>query len=112
MRRGVQQNLQDDAALGGVVGASSLGGLEALELFECYNDRVALALLDVTMPDMDGQTLARHLRNKSPGLPIVLMTGHAESAVRGEIMDASLVLKPFDLARLTAVVRDRLATRA
>lgn len=88
------------------------GGLEALELFECFNDRVALALLDVTMPDMDGQTLARHLRSKSPGLPIVLMTGHAESAVRGEIMDAPLVLKPFDLARLTAVVRDRLATRA
>jgi signal transduction histidine kinase len=91
---------------------SAHGGLEALELVECYNDRISLALLDVTMPDMDGQTLARHLRSKLPGLPIVLMTGHAESAVRGDDLDVPLVLKPFDLTRLTAVVRDELATRA
>jgi len=88
------------------------GGLEALELFECCNDRVAIALLDVTMPDMDGQTLARHLRSKAPELPIVLMTGHAESAVRGDDLDVPLVLKPFDVARLAEVIRDELATRA
>ena len=92
---------------------------DAVHLVACGEDAVRVApqldpdliLLDVTMPELDGPSLAYHLRNKSPDLPVVLMTGHVESAVRSDDLDVPVVTKPFDFARLTAVVRDELATR-
>ncbi len=83
-------------------------GTDSLKLAEQYSDRLDLAILDVTMPGMDGPTLAQHLRSKVPGLPIVMMTGHAESAVRAIDGDSQLLLKPFDLQALRNTINARL----
>lgn len=83
-------------------------GTDALELAEENSDRIALAVLDVTMPGMDGPTLASHLQKKVPGLPTVMMTGHAESAVRTVESDSELLLKPFDLQALRNTINSQL----
>lgn len=85
-------------------------GSQALDLAEQHNDCLALAILDVTMPGMDGPTLAQHLHCKLPDLPIVMMTGHAQSAVRAIGSQSELILKPFDLQALRNTINARLTT--
>ncbi|MGK0204365.1 MAG: signal transduction histidine kinase [Planctomycetota bacterium] len=83
-------------------------GIDALELAEQYCDCLDLAILDVTMPGMDGPTLAQHLRCKVLDLPIVMMTGHAPSAVGAIGGESQLLLKPFDLQALRNTINVRL----
>ncbi|MFT4515740.1 MAG: CheY-like chemotaxis protein, partial [Planctomycetota bacterium] len=73
-----------------------------------YCDCLDLAILDVTMPGMDGPTLAQHLRCKVLDLPIVMMTGHAPSAVGAIGGESQLLLKPFDLQALRNTINVRL----
>ena len=49
-------------------------GAAALALLADHPE-IALAYIDITMPQMDGLTLTTALRDRSPGLPIVLMSG-------------------------------------
>jgi two-component system cell cycle sensor histidine kinase/response regulator CckA len=66
-------------------------GAEALAIA----DAVDVAVVDVTMPELDGPTTLQRLREQRPGLPGVLVTG------RGMVSDAEVVLtKPFDEAVL------------
>ncbi len=90
-----------------VITASS--GEAAMAVIE--NQPVALALLDVMMPGIDGYTLCRLIRARSL-LPIIMLTalGSDEYKVRG--LDAGaddFVTKPFSgdvlLARVRAVLR-------
>jgi len=84
-------------------------GVDALELAEQYSDELDLALLDVTMPNMDGPSLAHHLQGKIPGIAVVMMTGHAESAVRTACLKLPLIQKPFDLPGLRSTIKEHLA---
>jgi PAS domain S-box-containing protein len=88
-----------------VVGAA--GAREALERFAAERDEIDGALLDLTMPDMDGIELLDALRRLRPELPVVLMSGHsAEDAlerVAGRSR-AACVSKPFGLAALVAAL--------
>jgi PAS domain S-box-containing protein len=76
-----------------VVAAAS--GAEALAVTEPFD----LAVVDVTMPEMDGPTTLLRLRERRPGLPGILVTG------RGIASDGDVVLpKPFDEAALARVL--------
>lgn len=83
-------------------------GVDALELAEQYSDELDLALLDVTMPNMDGPSLARHLQGKITGIAVIMMTGHAESAVRTACLKLPLIQKPFDLPGLRSTINEHL----
>jgi PAS domain S-box-containing protein len=69
-----------------------------------------LALVDYAMPNMHGAEVARAAREIAPDLPIVFVTGYAES----EQLDAALgpgapvLRKPFTLAQLQAAVAENL----
>jgi DNA-binding response OmpR family regulator len=69
-------------------------------------------LLDVTMPEEDGFSIARRLRAAHPGLPIILLTALDEVVDRVVGLEAGAddyMTKPFDLrelrARIQAVTR-------
>ena len=57
-----------------VLTASS--GAEALRIVEKEKSRICLVLTDMTMPAMDGLTLAGELGRRMPSLPVMLATGH------------------------------------
>lgn len=89
-----------------VVGCHSTD--EALQILASRGD-IALVLSDIRMPGRDGLALARLLRVRFPALPVLLMSGMADSG--GETMpDGIAVLpKPIDPATLERIVRERLA---
>ncbi|WP_028693978.1 response regulator [Pseudomonas cremoricolorata] len=75
------------------------------------NPSIELLLTDVGLPAMSGRELADMARTYRPGLPVLLMTGYAETALDrqaflGEDMD--LLSKPFHIADLLDKIRQAL----
>ena len=66
---------------------------------------------DVAMPGMDGLALARQLRVRWPGLPVLLLSGYAEStlSVSLEAEAISFLPKPYAPADLLASLAEALA---
>ena len=76
--------------------AAAMTRITAGEPFDC-------AVSDVVMPGGDGVALAAAIRSTRPGLPILLMTGRADSKrVAGE----QVLHKPFKLLDLATAVAD------
>ena len=100
--------LQDLFTRQGYQALAACGGKEALELCSQKPD---LILLDVNMPDMDGFTLCRQIRD-FVSCPILFLTARVEDvdALEGFACGADdYVLKPFSLAVLGARVDAHLA---
>ena len=54
-----------------------------------------IVLLDISMPDMDGITLARKIREIRPGMEIVFVTGHQRYALDAwSVHPSGFLLKP------------------
>ncbi|MEC9482157.1 MAG: response regulator [Halomonas sp.] len=72
----------------------------------------ALVLLDLMLPGTDGLTLCRELRQRWPGLPIIMLTARVEEVDRLlglELGADDYICKPFSprevVARIKAVLR-------
>ena len=81
-------------------------GAEAADMVENI-PAIALVISDVVMPGaMDGRALARFVRRFRPDLPVVLMSGFAESQHElGVDGDLPLLSKPFSRDKLLAALR-------
>jgi two-component system cell cycle sensor histidine kinase/response regulator CckA len=62
---------------------------------------------DVVMPGMDGLALASRLRERDPGLPVLLVSGYAQVALGRDLGAERLKLlpKPYGLADLVSELR-------
>ncbi|HKX62756.1 MAG TPA: PAS domain S-box protein [Verrucomicrobiae bacterium] len=88
---------------------------EALETFQRSPGDFDLVITDLTMPPMDGLTLAAKLQGLRPGLPILLTTGHGagitlEAVRRAGIRD--LLFKPNDLETIGEAVSRALEVKS
>jgi two-component system cell cycle sensor histidine kinase/response regulator CckA len=87
-------------------------GVEAIDVLEKADGRVDLVVSDVVMPEMDGPTLLRELRNRNPSLKIIFVSGYAEDAFQKHLPEHgqfAFLPKPFTLKQLVAAVKDTLA---
>jgi CheY-like chemotaxis protein len=50
-------------------------GIRGLELFKSMNESLAVAIVDLTMPEMSGTELVREIRWLNPEIPVILCTG-------------------------------------
>lgn len=89
----------------------ALDGKEALAKFSQYADEIAIVLLDVMMPEVDGFEVCRRLRQQSM-VPIIMITARGEDydKIMGlDIGADDYVIKPFSapevMARVRAVLR-------
>jgi CheY-like chemotaxis protein len=91
-----------------VVQASS--GRAALDFLRGHADAVDLLIADYAMPEMSGLELVRAVRAESPSLPVVVVTGYAETGdFDDRRFDAVLLKKPFRMNELAATVETALA---
>ena len=78
-------------------------GQKALELFQVLADKVALVLLDMTMPVLSGEETFRLMKNIQPGVKVLLSSGYNESeAIRrftGKGL-AGFIQKPYSSTAL------------
>lgn len=92
----------------GVETIAARDGEEALELFRQRSSEISLALIDLRMPKIDGETVMRAIRAVAPGLPIILMSGDDEDSALADSSDArepSLFLaKPFGAEQLKRAI--------
>ena len=77
-------------------------------------DKFDMIVSDVVMPNMDGPTMARHVRKDYPDLPILFMSGYAEEQLRKSIdLDkVNFLPKPFSVAQIAEAVGETLAEHA
>ncbi|HVZ27141.1 MAG TPA: ATP-binding protein [Rhizomicrobium sp.] len=88
------------------------GGEEALEIVKNGKPAIDLLITDVVMPNMDGPTLVRHVKELKPELAVIFMSGYAEEAFRRNDQnseDIHFLPKPFGLKQLAAKVKDVLS---
>src|SRR4030043_858839 len=81
------------------------GGETALKSFE--KETPALVLLDIMMPDMDGYTVCRRIREFSE-VPIIMVTARGDDKEKVEGLNIGAddyVTKPFSASELAARVR-------
>ena len=67
-------------------------------------DGIDVAVVDKNLPDGNGVDLLRWLRQTAPGVPVLMVTGYAntESAAEALRLGAfDYILKPFDVAWVT-----------
>lgn len=89
----------------------ALDGAEALDKFLQFEHEIAVVLLDVMMPEIDGFEVCRRLRKESM-VPIIMITARGEDydKIMGlDIGADDYVIKPFSapevMARVRAVLR-------
>ncbi|MBV8759869.1 MAG: response regulator transcription factor [Deltaproteobacteria bacterium] len=81
----------------------------AVVLSDLDKIRADILLVDVSIPDVDGLSLCRRLRQRS-STPIIMLSGQDEVQLRVRALDDGaddVVLKPFALPELLARIRAR-----
>jgi two-component system cell cycle sensor histidine kinase/response regulator CckA len=84
-------------------------GIEAMEALEEKNGAVDLVVSDVVMPEMDGPTLLKTMRERNPDLKIIFVSGYAEDAFEKSLpanQQFAFLPKPFTLSQLVAAVKE------
>ncbi len=75
-------------------------------LKELERDGIDLVFSDIVMPGkIDGLGLARAIKRKHPGLPILLATGYSEAAQNAPA-DFSILRKPYRLHELSRALSE------
>lgn len=86
-------------------------GVEAIRVFQAHKAEIVLVLMDLTMPEMDGQQALAELQKMDPSVRVVLASGYDEGSARRSIAaSAGLVFlqKPYSVKQLTEMVRSAL----
>ncbi len=95
----------------GFVVATAMDGVEALEQVE--RTRPAMVVLDMGLPLLDGEAVAKRLRMRyGTTVPIVLMTADGHVKEKGNRVGAVVALgKPFEIDDLVTAVNQALSSR-
>jgi two-component system, cell cycle sensor histidine kinase and response regulator CckA len=85
-------------------------GEEALVVLEKEGgDKIDLTVTDVVMPQMDGPTLYKHIRERWPNMKVVFVSGYTEDRLREQFKSGEVIYflpKPFTLKQLAGKVKE------
>jgi signal transduction histidine kinase len=110
--------VDDDEAVREVVrGGLEMRGFKVLDAgsgeaaLALVSEHPEIAVIDYAMPGMDGAQTAEQLKRLAPGLPIILASGHADTASIERALggQATVLRKPFDIAELSETMTRMLA---
>ncbi len=85
-------------------------GREAVDLFRQHTEEVVCAIVDLTMPQMDGEATFNELRRIRKDIPVILSSGYHQEAIshfaQGGL--AGFLKKPYRYSELVAKLRQAL----
>ena len=88
-------------------------GKEAIRIFESAKDVIRVAVLDLTMPGMDGESLYRELARIKPGLAVIFASGYGGDEVAARYAPGQIVgfiQKPYQHEVLIRLIRTALGS--
>lgn len=81
-------------------------GITGRKLFETHH--FDLVILDINLPGMSGFALCKKIRNRNPGIPVVMLTALSATDDKIEGFDAGAddyIVKPFDFKELLVRIK-------
>jgi len=84
-------------------------GKDGVELFRQQASRIRVVILDMTMPEMNGEESYREVRRIRGDVPVILSSGHSEQDATSRFAGkglAGFVKKPFTLKEFMSKVRE------
>lgn len=84
-------------------------GLDAVETYRQHASRIQLVLCDLGLPRMSGWEAFMKMKDISPLVQVVVMSGHLEPTLHAEILRAGargFLQKPFAIAKAVSTVQE------
>jgi CheY-like chemotaxis protein len=94
---------------GGYSVLTAANGQEAVDQYAQRADEIALVVLDMTMPVMDGEEAFREMRRIRPEVRVLLTSGYNEQDATNRFAGkglAGFIQKPYRAAELLTRVRE------
>ncbi len=85
------------------------GGQVGIQVFQQHLESIAAVLLDLTMPDMDGQEVFETLRSLHPTIPVILSSGYSEEESMKRFTKpgiAGFIQKPYQVEVLIEKIQE------
>src|SRR5260221_6992181 len=108
----MSDSLRQHLAEEGYTVDTAASGAEAIDLFDTGAHH--LAICDLQLPDMDGLTLLRHMKDAKPSTEVIVVTGYGSVQTAVEATKAGafyFVEKPFDFEELLPLVEKAIERR-
>jgi len=86
-------------------------GVQGLELFKKYHNKIDLIITDVNMPNMNGLEMAKAIKAINPNIPIIVATAFSNTEYLLEAINLGIdkyVLKPLDIKKLLDIMSQSL----
>jgi CheY-like chemotaxis protein len=91
-------------------------GNEALDMLaDGIRPELIVILSDINMPEMDGLALLRHIKQRWPTLPVMMVTAYGDEERRGQAREhgaAEFITKPVDFDLLKTQLQHLPSTSA
>ena len=84
-------------------------GRDSIEIYKKNKDKVDIIILDMIMPDMDGQATYNRLKEIKPDVKVILASGHSINGQAAEMLKKGcngFIPKPFTVKCLSEKMRD------
>lgn len=104
----VRDTLKNMLEIGGYDVLLASNGEEAIKVYLENKEQIAMVLLDMTMPIMDGEETFRELRRINPNVKVLLSSGYNEKDILERFIGKGLtgfIQKPFVLSSLLETIK-------
>ncbi|WNM63744.1 ATP-binding response regulator [Candidatus Nitrospira neomarina] len=84
-------------------------GQIGIHVFEQHQHEIMVVLLDLTMPNMDGQQFLEHIQGLNATIPVILSSGYSEEEAMKRFLNpdmAAFIQKPYQVETLIAKVEE------
>ncbi len=86
-------------------------GKDALEIYRTHHNDIDLVIIDMIMPEMDGEETFSHLKKLNPKIRVLLASGYSLNLQVAEILrqgGRGFIQKPFTLGELSKKIKTAL----
>ncbi len=111
----VSETVVDMLDMLGVESVIAVGGLEGLQIYQMQRDEICVVLLDLMMPEMDGEETFQRLRAMDPSVNVVITSGYSEMEAMKRFVGqdlAGFIQKPYQPDALFKKINDAFRKRA